>query len=231
MTEYDRDPVIALTLGYQNDYAIWAAEQDAAAHEQCSIICRQWLEKLWHEIAPDLRPVARGWLRSGIALDSESLAMNMFTYIVEKLSTLNIDPQRNVRGLLVTVARRGIIDDYQHSYAVSPKRHPSRIAVSFDTIPDLIDHQNSDVEVQVMYRIDHTVVLETVWGYWKSSLVQDDMKIMHLRWQIDPPCSFRDIAQQMGAGWIEDTVRQRHHRIMNATRKHLRDRGLLDDSS
>jgi len=45
----------------------------------------------------------------------------------------------------------------------------------------------------------------------------------------EPPYTFREIAARLGAGWEEDAVRQRHHHILDATRRYLRERGLIDD--
>jgi len=226
MTEQDHD-IDVIALQCQQTYRAWADALDPTVHAARGDAHRQSLERLWEAIAPDLRKVAHGWIRSGMAPDIESLALNMFSYIVFKLPTLSFNLQRNVRGLLVTVARRGLIDEYRRSYAVSSKRQPRQF-VSLDDKTDLADDDRSDIEGTSIHKIDGNRVLTEVQEYWRS-LNPEETLIMRLRWQTDPPCSFREIAQQMGSGWVEDAVRQRHHRIMNATRKHLHDRKLLGE--
>ena len=211
----------------QEQFFAWECAQDLAEQTQYADEYRRSLEALWEEIAPDLRRVARGWIRSGIAPDIETLAMNMFSYIVFKLPTLAFDAQRNIRGLLVTVARRGMSDDYYRSYASSPKRQPNS-TISFDDQIDLADETRSGIENDAIQKVNSEGILSAVDIYW-DTLDEADRRIMHLRWRTDPPCSFRDIARQLGPGWAEDAVRQRHHRIINATRKQLRDQNLLDD--
>lgn len=211
----------------QEHYSAWVNTQDEAEQAQYAEEYRRSLEALWEEIVPDLRRVARGWIRSGVAPDLETLAMNMFSYIVFKLPVLALDNQRNIRGLLITVARRGMSDDYYRSYASSPKRQP-HIIVSFDDQLDLADEARSGVENDAVQKVNSEGILSAVDIYW-DSLDEADRQIMHLRWRTDPPCSFREIAQQLGPGWAEDAVRQRHHRVINATRKYLRDQNLLDD--
>lgn len=211
----------------QEQFFAWERAQDLADQARYAGEYRRSLEALWEEIAPDLRRVARGWIRSGMAPDIETLAMNMFTYIVFKLPTLAFDAQRNIRGLLVTVARRGMSDDYYRSYANSPKRQPNS-TVSFDDQLDLADEARSEVENDTIQKVNSEEILSAVDIYW-DTLEETDRQIMHLRWRTDPPGSFRDIARQLGPGWAEDAVRQRHHRVINATRKQLRDQKLLDD--
>src|SRR5439155_1547273 len=97
--------------------------------------------------------------------------------------------------------------------------------------PDPVDPGSYNIEERMVTRIDQQALLQAVWDYWPHNLSATDFQIMKLRWQSDPPSSFGDIAEQLGAGWEEDTVRQRHHRIMNATRKYLREQGLIDDTS
>jgi len=227
-SETSSDQIVTIALQCQQDYKRWTEESDLAARAACAEDYRQSLEALWEAIAPDLRRVAPGWIRSGMAPDIESLAINMFSYIVFKLPTLSINTNLNVRGLLVTVARRGLIDDYRRSYAVNPRRQSKQQVVSLDDQMYVADEQRSDVEGEAIQKIDGDDVLAAVEKYWMT-LDDEEKKIMQLRWQTDPPHSFREIAKQLGSGWAEDAARQRHHRIMNATRKHLRELNLLGE--
>jgi DNA-directed RNA polymerase specialized sigma24 family protein len=240
-------PIGRLVLLCQQSYADWSQAQAtgaATAREQY----RGYLEQLWDLIADDLRVVARGWIRSNMAPDIESLALNMFANIVFSLPRLQIDPERNARKFLITVARRRLIDEYRRTYAASGRRMPKlgdepapgsgtpaarmwqpAVSPTAELQSGTADVESYIAEERVAARLDQLALLRAIWAYWPKSLSADDLRIVTLRWQSDPPCSFRDIAQQLGPGWNEDTVRQRHHRILKATRAHLRASGLLDD--
>jgi RNA polymerase sigma factor (sigma-70 family) len=240
-------PVARLVLLCQRSYADWSeapAAASAAAREQY----RGYLEQLWELIAEDLRVVARGWIRSNLAPDIESLALNMFANIVFSLPRLQIDPDRNARKFLITVARRRLIDEYRRSYVASGRRlprpgddpapgapaarmwqPPAGAPAAADPQSGAADAESYSAVERVAARLDQQALLAAIWAYWPKSLSSDDLRIVRLRWQSDPPCSFREIAQQLGPGVSEDTVRQRHHRILKATRAHLRESGLLDD--
>jgi RNA polymerase sigma factor (sigma-70 family) len=240
-----------LVLLCQQSHTDWSgasSEATADARAQHGV----YLEQLWAAIADDLRRVARGWMRSNIAPDVESLALNMFTDIVFSLPSLSIDPKRNVRKFLITVARRRLIDEYRRISPV-PKRRASQssdepltpgaagarmwqtgqdaeyAAAAADLDAGLADEASFTAEERLASRIDHQALLAAIWSYWPKSLAEDDLRIVQLRWETDPPRSFREIARQMGKDWGEATVRQRHHRILKATRAYLHSRGLLDD--
>jgi DNA-directed RNA polymerase specialized sigma24 family protein len=240
------DPVVRLVLHCQQHYRTWAA---APAHQQeaCSAEYSELLEQLWFRLADDLRRMARGWIHSHMAPDIESLAMNLFANIVVSLPKLRIDPARNVRNLLLTVARRSQIDEYRRVYS-SGLQHQSAAGAnpadahmwqppgshtqsegSLDLQQEVIDPNSTNIEERLILQIDQQSILETVWrDYWPRKLSKIDFLIMELRWRLDPPSSFREIAGRLGAGWTEDTVRQRHFRIISATRDYLRERGLID---
>jgi DNA-directed RNA polymerase specialized sigma24 family protein len=212
---------------------------------------RNKLDELWGMLRSDLLKIARGWTRSNMG-DLDSLALGLFAEIVFELPELKLDPTRNVRNFLKTVARRGLIDQYR-SLSDGPK--PSKAAEdtaeavaqelrmwpaasvnpprssSLDQQAETADPQSLQIEEQLVKRIDQQTILRTIWEYWPRVLEPDDLKIVRLRWLEDPPGAFRDIATALGPGWMEDTVRQRHHRIMKDTRKYLRELGLIDDDT
>jgi DNA-directed RNA polymerase specialized sigma24 family protein len=224
------DPFVEFVLRCQAAYTAWAAAEVFEQKSALSQAYRLLLEELWALLAGDLRQIARGWTHSNMAPDSESLALNMFGNIVFPLPRLQIDPQRNVRNLLLTIARRGLIDDYRRSHAGTPWRQGG-YATSIDDRPDLIDPESSTIEDRAVQRIDSEALLKAVWDYWPENLNGIEYEIVKLRWQSDPPRSFGEIAERLGPGWEEAAVRQRHHRIMNKTRRYLRESGLIDDTS
>ncbi|HEX5688461.1 MAG TPA: hypothetical protein VFX76_00565 [Roseiflexaceae bacterium] len=244
---HGRDPIVDLTLRCQQCFHIWKAATGLPQHEACGAEYRAQVEELWIMLADDLRRVARGWIHSHIASDLESLAMNLFGNIVLSLPRLRIDPNRNVRNLLLTVARRGQIDDYWRAYSSGPQQQTTTneqvnetqmwqqpgtqafCGASFDMPQDIIDPASLNIEEHLVAEIDQQAILETVWReYWPSELSALEFTIMELRWRLEPPKSFRQIAEHLGKGWSEDAVRQRHFRIITATRAYLRERGLID---
>jgi len=244
------DPIVRQVLRCQQSFAAWAEARD----EIVDVVAEQYhrdVEQLWPLIAADLMLVARGWLRSHMASNVESLALNMFAHVVLSLPRLQIDPTRNVRKLLVTIARRGLIDDYRSSHGTSPRRsrHAEDLAPeagapagrmwyaagtghdgwAADARSGLADPESYGAEERMAAQIDEQAILAAIWAYWPTHLPAEEWQIVQLRWAADPPLSFRDIAAELGPGWTEDAVRQRHHRILKATRAYLREQGLLDD--
>jgi DNA-directed RNA polymerase specialized sigma24 family protein len=246
--------IAVLAVLCQESYRSWASaasENDKQALRERN---RSYVELLWIALADDLRIAARSWIRSQIAPDVESLAMNMFSHIIFTLPKLRIDPARNVQGLLLTVARRGIIDEYRRNYAAPVRRQPAGSALEraagtratqmwpgpsshaptvapAEAHLEAVDPASYDAEDRVARALDNQDVLRAIWAYWPKSLSADDFQIMRLRWLSDPPRSFKEIAQLLGAGWSEDAVRQRHHRVLKDTRAHLREHGLLDEAA
>jgi len=222
------DEIRQAVIRYQVTYQEWSVATEQEEQDKLGLQARTELKQLWDFLADDLRQSAKAWLRSGLAYDVTSLAMNMFSSIAEALPKLQIDPHRDMRNLLLMVARQGPSGVNRRSYAVNSKLQlASGIEDPLGVLSDVADAISSDVEAQPRQPIERDSVLAAVWDYWESSLNEDDMKIMCLRWQAEPPSSFREIAQQMGKGWVEDTVRQRHRRILEATRTYLREQGLI----
>ena len=250
------DPIIDLVLQCQQEYILWKTEQDQEQAEELGAKYRQSLEALLSLLFDDLCYAARGWLRSNITSEPETLALNMFANIVFQLPRLHIDPQRPVRNLLITVARRGLIDEYRRTYSNGPRSqspsseqtYPPQTGTpearmwqtpgesinqssSLDSHTEFPDQKTGAVEDRIVNRINRQSILHAIWEFWDRNYSGFDLQIMHLRWQIDPPRPFMEIATRLGPGWLEATVRQRHKRIMDATRKYLREQGLIDDNS
>ncbi len=145
------DPVVALVPRCQAAYIAWSAAEEAERNAFIDAY-RLLLEELWALLAPDLRQITRGWMRSNMAPDAESLALNMFGNIVFVLPKLQIDPQRNVRNLLLLIARRGLIDEYRRNHPSSPQRQATH-AASIDSQPELIDPE-AHIEERTVQRLD-----------------------------------------------------------------------------
>src|SRR5437762_2437901 len=82
------NPLTLLVLECQRSYREWQAADDQT---QATDLRQQYsahIENLWGMIEQDLLSIARGWLRSNMASDAHSLAMNMFTDVVDVLPYL-----------------------------------------------------------------------------------------------------------------------------------------------
>lgn len=229
---------------WQGWHAASASEREAArARYHASV------EALWQEIADDLRKVARNWPYAVMATDIESLARSHFVGIIAALPRLVVDPSRNVRALLVTIFRRDLLNEYRRQYAAPPahsrerggadatgdeKMWPSESRAVEALPPDvaaseLPDPRSLDDHERIEQRLDGEKILATVWEYWHSRLSPDDQFIMEARWKKQPPHSYLEIAAALGGGWEEATVRQRHRRVLQRTRRYLEEQHMLGD--
>ncbi len=249
------DPIVPLVLRCQQGYAAWVEAVEAGQREELGTQYRQSLEELYEMLADDLRKSARAWVRK-TGYDVEALALNQFGGIVFALPKLDIDPKRNVRNLLLLIGRRGLIDDYRRTISTGPRRRSNQIdqdrapepgapearmwrapgeqasqVTSLDALPDLADTRGASVEERTARQLDNRSILDAAWEFWHHTYAGIDLQIMMLRYEIEPPRSFSEVAEQLGTGWIEATVRQRHKRMLDATRKYLRERGLIDDAA
>jgi RNA polymerase sigma factor (sigma-70 family) len=231
------DPIVALVLRCQACYRTW---QEANEWEQASVLYMQYdehLQELWKLIAPDLHKIAYTWKESNIEPDVETQALNMFTDICLALPRLPIDPTRNVRSYLLSIARYRLIDIWRHQ-SKRPRRqgknHPSDTELHSGSLdarmwlePPRAVNSGGDGTDSVIASIDDKQILQAIFAYWKKSLSRHDYRIMYLRYVYDTQYSYHEIAKDLGQGWTEPTVRQRHFRIIKATRKYLREQGLI----
>ncbi len=91
------------------------------------------------------------------------------------------------------------------------------------------DPRSLDDHERIEQRLDGEKILASVWEYWYSRLSPDDQFIMEARWKKQPPHSYLEIAAALGGGWEEATVRQRHRRVLQRTRRYLEEQHLLGD--
>ncbi len=232
-----------LARACQQGHAAWHAAEDVATRQLLRDEHRGLLELLWQALQPDLERGALRWRRSGMAPDLRSLAMGMFVHIIGELPRLRLDPDRNVRHLLLMVAQRRTVDEYRRSFSDGPHMRGADDALpiasgapeaqmwaepsgpvdlfALDREQELVDPQTLDAESQIVARLDLRRLVEQLWRYWPERLSLHDLQIMRLRWRVEPPVPFSEIARQLGDGWEEDTVRQRHHRILRDARRFL----------
>lgn len=232
-----------LVLFCQETYRAWEAAVEPVVRAGWGERYRAYTERLWYALADDLRVAARAWMNSGIASDIESMALHLFSCLIPELPKLRIDPARNVRNFLLTVARRSLIDEYRKSYKprqsspstneTTPTARLTRMwhalvgrgSQTAVVLEELADQRSHEAETILIEAIDRQHLLSIVHNYWNEHLAATDLRIMHLRYDTDPPMQYDDIAQRLGNGWTSMAVRQRHHRVMKATREYLQGMG------
>jgi hypothetical protein len=243
------EQLVAAIVACQQRWHEWRAAASADTHAAGMQRYHASVEELWLLVADDLRKVARNWLRSNMAPDLESLTLSHFAEVVIALPGMQLDPSKNARSLLVTIFRRGMISEYRRRYA-SPVLQQSREhggasvageqmwpdALSSAHAPapgspaaELPDPQSLDEHERVEHRLDGEAILAAVWDYWRARLSPDDQYIMEARWKQQPSRSYLEIAAALGRGWEEATVRQRHRRVLQRTRRYLQEQNLLGD--
>jgi DNA-directed RNA polymerase specialized sigma24 family protein len=229
----------------------WRATQE---YEQ-SISARQQYDELivelWEELQSDCMAMISARQRNDTAHDTFTLAMNLFSMLVEELPSLSIDTDRPVRNLLKQILRRRNVDEWRREHpnarqrakgsATNIEKPPAAgdahmwpahgMESSESYIPDpsdgMIDASTIDLDERIIRSIDNAQVISLIQAFWPKNLSKEDMAIMRLRYLEDPEKSFREIATRLGKGWTEETVRQRHYRAVQKTRQFLREQGFL----
>lgn len=228
----------AVVRSYQASYARLQTTMDSLRIERLRAQLQASADELWRLLESNLMQETQPWVRIGMAPDAGALAMMRFAYILEALPRLKVDRQRTMRKLLLAVGQRGLIGEYRWAYSFEPlglRRQIDRAAEPHvgDLLSEsvkIVDTSHSPEETTVD-RLDREQMLRILRNYWQMTLSAVDLQIVRLRWQSDPPRSFDDIANELGAGWTANSVLLRHHRIMQRTRSYLRDQGLLDDDT
>lgn len=183
----------------------------------------------------------------------ESITMSVFGDVAAALQTCKLNPEKNIRNFLTQIARNKLYDqeytiynepsdsqkkDETRRYAMWPSSR-SRIDGVWEAelgkadqsyLSEPEDPASIDFDNQLIQNRDNEVYLRAVLFFWRTKLSTEERLIVILRWTIEPPFSFKAIAQRLGEGWTDAAVRQRHHRILDRTCKYLIEQGLVDPS-
>lgn len=252
------DPLLEAILRYQQIHRVWVSQADPELRTGRAQQLRDSHDVLWPALAPPLVDVARSWLRSGIGRDIcanpasypalqdvlYSLAINLYLHVVDALPNVQVDPAKNIRAYLMTIARRGIADEYYQVYGYHARQGAQRnqpqsgagpgaapgtpARVGSDAGAGAVADLGDTIESWLIDAIDRQRCWQLVQEFWRQTLTLIDCRIITLRWSATPPLAFEHVAQQLGPEWTAAAVRQRHHRILARTRQHLRAAGMLD---
>lgn len=232
------EDVYSAAIACQLAYHQWAQACDQAEQAVWSTTYHEAAGELLELLRPDLERLARKWYRSMIASDTASLTLNLFTALVLALPHLRLDPEKNTRNFLLTVAHRRTIDFYRQDGETGPRRKQTadderehrlmivhQNAFQDDIWPqDAVDSTSFDAEDTWIRTLDDNACIKAIAAYWHDALNAVDRQIMLLRLK---DATFRDIAQQLEKPLEEGTVRQRYRRIIQHMRARLRQIGLL----
>ena len=239
------ETIVAYQASYDQFQLLWAS--DPSKRETLRREMQGELEQLWLLIADDLVKVARGWMRSSL-IDSvtstqseaiQSLAMTVFLDIIEALPRLRIDPERNVRGYLASIARRGLYQEHRKMARTMPRSPPTQPQFSAVAEPgfptftspsiselEAVGDPNQDFEEELMRRHHAQATIAAIRDVWENTLTDIDAFIVKHRVECDPPVLFETMAQQLGPGWTASALRKRWQRLIMRTREELRKRGI-----
>jgi len=181
----------------------------------------------------------------------QSITMSVFGDVAFALQTCKVRPEGNICKFLVQIARHKLYDqeytiydertgtqkhNEAHGYAMWPALN-SHIDGVWETevgkadqsyLAEPEDPASIDFDNQLIRNRDNQAYLRAVLSFWHTELSLEDRVIVTLRWSVDPPFSFKAIARCLGKGWTPVAARQRHHRTLERTYKHLIDQGLVD---
>jgi hypothetical protein len=189
-------------------------------------------EDFWSVIQAIAQPIVRRYAmryRDPAGVDSledivSSLSTTAYMAVLEQLPKIKLDSSKDIIGLLQTVIKYRIMDERAHQF-----RRESRYASlpdNIDSLPEVVDPHSQSFENQIADREYVQQLLGVIQDYWKNNLSPADRQIAQYRYQ-DPPLPFSEIATKLGPSTTETSVRQRHHRILQLTRSHLKNSGLL----
>lgn len=218
-----RDAVFALVGDYQCAYQRWCTEATKRSREQLKRENSGRLEQIYSLIHPNLRGLARRLLRtdrarddilsSAVSYEEDVLTIieyDLFTYIIEALPHVHAEPDKNTIGLLITIADRGWNNDrfYRRSLRTTALDDPALTEASLarDLEADSVHDRIARADVQQHFRA------------FLARCKQIDRLIGDAR-MLDPPTSFKAIAERLGPGYTEQMLRKRWERLLERFQK------------
>lgn len=264
-TPVDHDAVMHALYAAQDAVARCVAA-DLAQRDYLGAEVRRRYEALWHVMETTLIRDAARWTRSASYADYRrlfghtdtlrSLAMIGFMNILEALPGLQIQPDKNVVGLLVIIARRGIRHYNWNSYkedqprlAQAPGDAPATpgsadaamwptmeyIKTFFGVLDDTthetmeaVDPKSLDVEERLIQAHHATLCWQQLWAYWEHALSPESLLIVRKRLLVEPPLPYAEIVTLLHDGWTVAAARKRFERAVEQGKRHLYEQGYLE---
>lgn len=229
---------IRLVLAYQEDYATLQQTYVPRVREQLEARLQLRLEQIYRILHEPLRRQARKWRGSrsykeildSIAADEshtralDRFAMHLFLHVLEQLHRVQIDPERNVIGLCVKIARQGMAREEQRIYkAYQPTNDPDEPEQPLLRIHrdpngaterelDITDEQSEEDFMRLLAHLSRDVERQLITDAVEAIASKIDRQIITDRLLTEPAVPYEAIAAQLGDGWSIDAIRKRYER-------------------
>jgi hypothetical protein len=249
----------------QKATADWVAAE-SAQRDYLGAEVRRRYDALWRLMEATLARDAARWTRSASYADYRrlfghtdtlrSLAMIGFMAILEALPGLQIQPDKNVVGLLVIIARRGIRHYNWNSYkedqprssqahSDAPATPGSADAAMWPTVEyiktffgvldeathetmDTVDPKSLDAEERLIQAQHATLCWQQRWEYWRGALSPESLLIVRKRLLVEPPLPYSEIVTLLRDGWTVAAARKRFERAVEQGKRYLSEQGYLE---
>jgi len=202
-------------------------EREAGRREQLRYETTQTTELIYHLLEKPCRQVVRKWMGSRAFVYELSDAMDYETRLSEatawtlaeifkELLNIQLDPSKNIEGLIAMIARRRLTDEYRKFrrrravVATEALDEQDEECVSYD--PEL-DERIADAEEYQQQR-------QAILNYCHTYLTPVEQNIVELC-IAEPPLSYAAVAERLGPPWNADNVRQRLCRIRKRMKQHF----------
>src|SRR6266498_349390 len=121
-----QDVLYPLVCAYQLTFMAGLKEPHPAGREALAPVLGLLLEQIFFDLHEPLLALVRGWTRSLLFREQlatlryhdalESLAMSAFGDIAAALPTCDLQPDKNIVGYLIQIARHGLYDQERSIY-------------------------------------------------------------------------------------------------------------------
>jgi RNA polymerase sigma factor (sigma-70 family) len=231
-----RRKLVEAATNYQQVYERWKLAT-GGAREQLEFELKDTIAALLLLLRPVMYKQARRWLaqsaltgRSSAFNNSlDTLALDFFFALIERLHTVRIDPDKHVEAYLGRVARNGFYDRFkkdhppQETQALRLDQPLSETGEQLlrDTVadPDTVDQDEL-----IVWSLSAKECLAFMRKELPTILNKEDQTIVLARLS-EPPLSYELIAQQIGPGYSEEALRKRYERALHKIRQYLKRHG------
>lgn len=232
--------LLATSLRVVTDYE---QREDLRAH------LRAQIELLWPHLQRIVWPLTWSWVyryttefagSRGRADVLDSISTSMCMHLLDELAMRPLSAERNLRSFLKQIATHRMIDEQRHQQRHAPDR-PAGPRLAPDApgsqLPLTIDDETicrysleltQEVTAAVDTAIFHQQCWEAIRAYWSYRLKPEECVIIRERLR-DPATPHDSIGALLEPRWSAAAVRKRFQRVIEDTRAHLRELGLLPD--
>ena len=249
--DHDEITLARLIQRYQTLAAQLRATADRAEGEAIRSLLRVQMESLWPHLQRIVRPLTWSWAdryasdfegSRGRADVLDALSTSMSMHILDELATRAINPELSLTAFLRRIARNRMIDEHRYGQRHAPSRpatasSPTAAGLSQPTTPLPIDEElvhlySEELSQEITSQVDDNLYRQQCWeairAYWAYRLRPEERVIIQERMR-EPATPHDEIGAMLTPPWTSVAVRKRLQRIIEDTRRHLRELELLPD--